>query len=336
VRRRAAFLGHGYHRLTLSSRFMIEELGRTRDVELHFDDSWRDAAAAIDIDALLAAGFDEIHVWQLERVAQRLANAGSSVPIVFYPMYDSCRLLGDDYWEALRGRLRVVCFCRHLHEHLRRLGLVSLWLQYWPQATPDMPDFTDLRVFWWRRRPDIHWPVIKQLMAGWPVTRLHLHEVPDPTYQTPEPIGRADIQRFGITTSTWFEDRDGLDRLLREFNLVIAPRRFEGIGFSFLEAMSRGQVVLAENQPTMNEYIVHGVNGLLYEPDRTARWHLPLTPARARDMGLRAHQSCRRGHAEWLRSLTRLEAFLAPGVASVDALLEPAGMAAQAWLPEAG
>jgi glycosyltransferase involved in cell wall biosynthesis len=32
----------------------------------------------------------------------------------------------------------------------------------------------------------------------------------------------------------------------------------------FIEAMAMGKVVVATNHPTMNEYIVNGVNGILF------------------------------------------------------------------------
>jgi glycosyltransferase involved in cell wall biosynthesis len=35
---------------------------------------------------------------------------------------------------------------------------------------------------------------------------------------------------------------------------------------SFVEAMAQGKFIVAPDHPTMNEYIVHGVNGLLYNP----------------------------------------------------------------------
>jgi len=52
---------------------------------------------------------------------------------------------------------------------------------------------------------------------------------------------------------------------LVKHNVYVAPRRFEGIGMSFLEAMAMGMCVVAENQPTANEYIVSGQNGILFE-----------------------------------------------------------------------
>jgi glycosyltransferase involved in cell wall biosynthesis len=334
TRRRVAFLGHGYHTKTLSSRFMIDHIARTRDVELHFDNSWEDKSAGLDLEALAAAGYAEIHVWQLERAAQALAALRPGCPVFFYPMYDSCRLLGDDFWLSLKDRLFVVCFCRALHEHLRRLGLTSLWLQYWPEPEGTEPDFGDLRIFWWRRRRDLTWGFLKELIARWPVARLHLHEAPDPTYPNPETLPPLDAARFNVTQSSWFEDRAGFDRVAATFNVFVAPRRFEGIGFSFLEAMARGQVVIAENNPTMNEYIVHGVNGLLYEPGAADIWAHDLTPATAREMGRRAAQSCRMGRLRWQEGLARLDTYVREAGRVPVALLEPAGAAARRWLPE--
>jgi glycosyltransferase involved in cell wall biosynthesis len=117
------------------------------------------------------------------------------------------------------------------------------------------------------------------------------------------------------------------------FNVFVAPRRFEGIGLSFLEAMARGQVVIAENNATMNEYIVHDVNGLLYEPDRPGLWRSALTPERARAIGERARLSCLAGRPQWQRGLARLDAYVRARGAVPEALLEPAGAAARDWIP---
>ncbi|MEO3474819.1 glycosyltransferase [Roseomonas sp. CAU 1739] len=334
MRKRVAFLGHGYHTKTLSSRFMIDHIAKTRDVNLHFDNSWEDKSAGLDLEALVAAGYDEIHVWQLERPAQKLAALRPGCPVFFYPMFDSCRMLGDDFWLSLKDHLHIVCFCRALHERVRRLGLTSLWLQYWPAPDMTLPDYADLRIFWWRRRRDLTWDFLKELTASWPQPRLHLHEAPDPTYPNPESLPSADVIRYNVTRSTWFEDRAAFDRVAATFNVFVAPRRFEGIGFSFLEAMARGQVVVAENNPTMNEYIVHGVNGLLYEPGAAEVWAHHLTPARARDIGSRARLSCEMGQARWEEGLARLDTYVRDWGDVPAALLEPAGRAARRWLPE--
>ena len=53
---------------------------------------------------------------------------------------------------------------------------------------------------------------------------------------------------------------------LRRAGIYFAPRLYEGIGISFLEAMAMGKAVVAPDNPTMNEYVTHNVNGFLYKP----------------------------------------------------------------------
>lgn len=45
---------------------------------------------------------------------------------------------------------------------------------------------------------------------------------------------------------------------INEKAIFIAPRDYEGIGLSFLEAMAMGKAVVGVNNPTMNEYIADG------------------------------------------------------------------------------
>jgi glycosyltransferase involved in cell wall biosynthesis len=51
--------------------------------------------------------------------------------------------------------------------------------------------------------------------------------------------------------------------LVNKSNLFIAPRYYEGVGVTFLEALARGCVVFSANSPTMNEYIFHKTTGYL-------------------------------------------------------------------------
>ena len=55
--------------------------------------------------------------------------------------------------------------------------------------------------------------------------------------------------------------------LLGSCGLFAAPRRKEGIGLSFLDAMARGAFVLGYDSPTMNEYIRHAETGWLFNED---------------------------------------------------------------------
>ena len=51
---------------------------------------------------------------------------------------------------------------------------------------------------------------------------------------------------------------------ISDSTIFVAPRPSEGIGHSFLEAMSIGRVVLAKNFPTMSDYIISGKTGVFF------------------------------------------------------------------------
>ncbi len=52
-----------------------------------------------------------------------------------------------------------------------------------------------------------------------------------------------------------------MQNILKSNTFHIAPKQEEGIGMTFLEAMTIGKIVIAKKAPTMNEYIIHGCNG---------------------------------------------------------------------------
>jgi hypothetical protein len=99
---------------------------------------------------------------------------------------------------------------------------------------------------------------------------------------------------------------------------------------AFLEAMAMGMMVVAENAPTANEYIISGKNGLLFGGDQD----LLFLPARlsleamAR-MGRKARETIGRIHGEWVQSTVEIHktvdfllASAYPGKAPIPGLLE--------------
>jgi Glycosyltransferase len=52
-------------------------------------------------------------------------------------------------------------------------------------------------------------------------------------------------------------------KFVKYSDVFISPRKQEGIGMSFLEAMSLGKYIVAINDSTMNEYILNRKIGLL-------------------------------------------------------------------------
>jgi glycosyltransferase involved in cell wall biosynthesis len=112
--------------------------------------------------------------------------------------------------------------------------------------------------------------------------------------------------RLGLVQTAWFEDPVEAKAAVASSTVYFAPRTAEGIGQAVLEAMALGLCVVAPNAPTMNEYIVHGETGLLFDPDHPTA----LDFRRAGDLGRNARTAALEGRARWEASCDRIRAFL--------------------------
>lgn len=306
---RIAFIGHTYHQKTKSSYFFIEEISEWGDVDFYWDSKWQDGRS-LDLAAILASGYDLIVLWQVEYLAPLLASSGHP-NVVFVPMYDACKDLPDSYWRGL-GRVRIFAFCRALYERAAKCGLVCEYHQYFPAVgdideRPLDGESSPLRGYFWQRKQSPNWSDVRALIGGQKFADFTLHGAIDPAGAEFLVMPSADeVVQFNIRVTTWADDpRDNL-RIIGASDVYFAPRLFEGIGMSFLEAMGLGVAVVAPDTPTMNEYIVHGVNGFLYDP----RNPIPVDFSRARECGRRARTYVLAGRERWMRDKGLRRAFL--------------------------
>jgi hypothetical protein len=211
------------------------------------------------------------------------------------------------FWAPFQGS-KVVNFSSAAHSLTTGFGIASHWARFYqPVEVAAAPSAAGLHGFFWLRREDqINWALLRQLIEGSHFDSFHLHLAGDPGWPEPRLPSKADMARYRITTSTWFEDRRELTALVERANVYFAPRMEEGIGQSFLEAMARGKCVVAPNQGTMNEYILHGVNGLLYD-HRAPR---PLDFSGVERLGRCARDSVIAGHAQWQMAQERIMDFI--------------------------
>lgn len=292
---KVAFIGHSYHRTTRSTVFFIDALRRRADVELLWDESWL-GKPALDLARVVDGDYDAVVVFQTQRIVPALTRSVANV--TFIPMYDAAHDLPDDYWKRI-ARAKVLSFSSTLHERLHRLRVRSRYVQYFPDpaAFPRAREGAELHGYFWQRKDDVTWATLRPLLGDTPFRRFTLHQALDPDAGALVAPSAEDAQRFGIRMTDWFPDRGAATADLATHNVYFAPRLREGIGQSFLEAMAMGFLVVAPDHPTMNEYLVSGVNGLLYDPKRRR----PLDFARAAELGARARRSVELGWAKWCR-----------------------------------
>lgn len=290
--KRLLYIDHDFHNKTKSSQFLEELLKSAYEVEVcNFDPYDKDPESAFE--CLKNKEFDILVLFQVTPDLERLKKNVSFKHAVFFPMYDASGGLDDDFWEQYRS-FNIINFSRSLHERLLGLGLSSYYIQYFPKPAESLKYGNPGHVFFWQRLTDLNIDLVERLLRKIRVERIHVHKVLDP-YQT---FSEPSLAIAGkIKYSVWFDTREEMLRVMESCALYIAPRLYEGIGMSFLEAMAMGRCVIAPDSPTMNEYIVHGKNGLLYNYHKPK----PIKASRIEKIQRNAYEYMKEGYARWTR-----------------------------------
>lgn len=294
-----AFLDHSFHTKSKATAFLVELLRRHFEVETYWDESWNNGPRINHRD-VASKRYDAIIIFQMvELFTPAELKRLNCDNIIIVPMYDAHYDVRDLLWLRYRT-CKFLCFSKTLHAWLRSLGIDSAAVQYFIESAPEpktgIP--SGLNGFFWQRTSDITWDQIKILISGTKFDQFHIHCVTDPPGYTLVMPSEAERETHRITFSEWFPKKMDYMHTLEQASVFFAPRLQEGIGMSFLEAMAKGKCVVAPDNPTMNEYIEHGVNGLLYDPDHPS----PLDFSDVHTLGARARETCAAGYRKWIGS----------------------------------
>jgi glycosyltransferase involved in cell wall biosynthesis len=253
--------------------------------------------------------------------------------VVWIPMWDHARIYSQEWWDNLPPSLRVIALSQPVFDRASSAGLATLNLRYFlhPARLP-MAEWEHGRVgFYWNRTGMLSPEAVKRLCKALSLDRLLFREQLDP--RIPERMGFRLPGRLGTTEVIPISpaSRQEYLEMTQQANIFIAPRTSEGVGLTFLEAMARGCCVIGYDAPTMNEYIRHGENGLLFRGRRRGlprravqrllrgespflvpddvRWELffSVDPAR---LGRRARLDHEAGHERWLSRLPDYARFV--------------------------
>jgi hypothetical protein len=303
-----AYIDHSFHQETRSTDFFRSLLRDAGEVDLFWDESWRNGRPA-PFDRICSGDYDLAVVFQAESAAAEMLRRHPPFPVVFVPMWDSSGSFGRNFWtKDLRGA-RVVCFSQWQFQRLARWGVDAYPARYWPEPPDSVPPIRDSGMkafFWWRRS---EWPVnrIGALCDTKRLRSLHVHLGPDPGHVLDE-AQLADLP-LPVTISRWGAAADKYRAALADSDVVFAPRMEEGIGMAVLEAMASGKVVIAPDRPTMNEYITDGVTGYLV-PDN---YNTMIGLDRAQEIGRRARLGAIAGRQQWHHEIPALLDWIVTG-----------------------
>ena len=309
---RFCYVGHRFHERSESTSFLLELLRDIGQVDVFASDPDADPSEDDKLVAQIAGARYDCHVFlQTEYVAARLRPFITG-RVIIVPMYDGAVGRPDLFWQQF-VHATFISFSRTHHEHLETLGCRSAHFAFFPALQPATDyAFVEAGAFFWERRPDtkVNLHSVLQLCRQLDITSLHVHSAPD-FESLARPMSRLDphIEAIKLTRSQWFEKRQDYDVIAGAPLFFFAPRLTEGIGMTVLEAMSRGQIVVAPDLPTVNEYISHGTTGILYNPDNP-NISLRLEEAALKQISAAARQKIEYGRADWLADTHRLRSIL--------------------------
>lgn len=308
------FVGHIFHTKSRSTTFFIEILRELGNVDAFTSNPDADPSEDDELVARLAGSRYDCYIFfQTEYLAERVRNFGLG-RFVIIPMYDGAMGWPDAFWRQFVNAT-FISFCRKHHEHLESLDCRSVCFRYFPAVPPVKERDTNLRsAFFWARRPDLRIDVdlVLDLCRQLEIAALHVHTASDFARHSRVNTIKLSAMPDGapaVTHSSWFESQEDYHAVAAEPLFYFAPREFEGIGTAVLEAMARGQIVVAPDRATSNEYVSHMVSGLLYEPDKPVIGPSPGAEDLAR-MSWTSRLKAEFGRAEWEQDIVRLKSIL--------------------------
>ena len=256
--KKLVYIGHSYHDKTKSTVFLIDYLKEFFEVEVILDESWLGKPYP-DL-SFIDESYVGVIFFQLLPSKEILDDINNE-NIIYFPMYDMSGRLEHSYWNNCRN-LKIINFSRTLHNKLDKWGLKSMYVQYFPKLRDFIPGKKD-ETFFWQRLTMININLLEKVFGSQKL-KMHMHKAIDPDQNFIDPTEEQE-KKYQINYSKWFDTREEMQDVFKEKGIYVAPREYEGIGMSFLEAMAMGKAVISVDNPTMNEYIRHGENGYLFD-----------------------------------------------------------------------
>lgn len=157
--------------------------------------------------------------------------------------------------------IKILCFSKVLSDYFAKTPLKSAYWQCFlePKKQKEYKNRGPYSFFFWQREKEINLDKIVEMLGKENISKIiYKSEIGDQISHTYD----FEIEKL----PDWVEKKE-YEEKIESSDFFIAPRRAEGIGFSFLEPMSQGLPIIAYDNSTMNEYIEDGSNGYLFGDD---------------------------------------------------------------------
>jgi len=299
MKKKLLYIGHYFHSKTKSTAFLTDYLAQFFDVDIRLDNSW-ETNVPFDY-SIITPEYEVVIFFQLipnPKIFSQIKHKN----IVFAPMYDQSRKWGYSEWLPYKD-IKILNFSKTMHDKLSKWGFNSLYIQYFPQPKEFSPG-DESKVFFWQRLPDINIDSVVQVFKNKQVD-IHIHKTMDSGLKFQKPDKQLE-EKYHITYSDWFENVKDMEDAISSRALYIAPRLYEGIGMSFLDAMAMGKAVVANNKPTMSEYITNNETGYLINFKNPK----PIELKNIKTIQKNAYEYIKSGYEKWMNGRKKIIEFV--------------------------
>ncbi len=259
MKKKLLWIDHEFHKKTKSTLFLEQLLESEFEISKIYLKENNQKLSLKDFTRKDDLYFDVVLLFQLFPERQSMDLLISYKKGIFIPMIDGYPSFHDSFWSEYRD-FEILSFCRYLNELIKNYGITDTeYIQYFPNPK-EIKNWGSLKeCFFWKRRGEINLQTIEKVL-GEKISIVQLNKSKDPGVL--DFVGTS--KQYKILEVPWFHDHALVDRKIQESKFYFAPREFEGIGQAFLNAMNLGRIVVAPDNPTMNEYIKDGETGFLY------------------------------------------------------------------------
>ena len=297
-----AFVDEHIHQLTKSGDFMMKILSEHFEVTRYWDDYYL-TRKNVPLEELNK--YEYVFFWQTLNSIDELKKITGK--IIWVPLSDG---YPDEFnlWKLLASDvpMKILSFSKKMTSVCERFGIPALTVKYYLNPVEfrfNIPK-TGRHLFFWYRS-NLYFKELKNIIFPAEIDSFIYRSNPDIAFER-ELIDPSDIEKFKIKlVETKYTTRKEYFDLLSQANIFISPRKKEGIGLSFIEAMAMGMVVIGYNNPTMNEYIKNGVNGYLF--DRNTK-KIDFSDFDA--VMDRSKKSAEAGYKEWLLAIPKIIEYI--------------------------
>lgn len=298
-----AFVDHSYHKRTKSTYFLRDILEKEFFITDLWDETW-EGGGMPSIESINK--FDYVVFFQVLPEIKELRKIKAK--IVWVPMYDAVIWRPETTWELLKTiNLKIISFSNTITKKLTDKGFDIIGENVYLNTAnfPECKFENILNVFYWQRT-NIDFKKMLSCLPKNKLGKLIIKIDPDPGFKSYTPSIK-DLGQCKLEIIRGDMEKEMYLEKLRSCNVYIAPRKTEGIGWSFLEAMSMGMAVIATNAPTMNEYIINGENGILVDKNQGNRIY---DYKEIVEIAANARKSCSVGYQKWTNDSKKINDFI--------------------------